>query len=217
MRITSKLRVLIAEDDYLVSEMIEGLLQEMGHAVVGKAANGLEAVEMTCTRRPDVVLMDVKMPQLDGIQATRRIYDRCPTPVVIVSAYETPALIARASQAGAGDYLIKPPNARQLERALSITVARFNDMMALRRLNADLDAYAQTVAQNLKAPLDLILQSADFLFTTYDTVSSQELEGRAKHIAHNARQMEEIIENLLSIAQNRGTEENNPDTPNDVP
>ena len=203
MKTTGNLGVLIAEDDYLVSEMIEGLLQEMGYTIVGKAANGLEAVEMTCTRQPDVVLMDIKMPKLDGIQATRHIYDHCPTPVVILSAYETPELIAQASQAGAGDYLIKPPNARQLDRALTIATARFNDIVALRQLNADLDAYAQTVAQNLKAPLDLILQSADFLYTTYDTVSAQELEGRAEHIAHNARKMGEIIENLLSMAQNR--------------
>jgi len=206
MKTTNTLRVLIAEDDYLVGEMIEGLLQEMGYAVVGKATSGLEAIEMTCDQRPDVVLMDIKMPKLDGIQATRRVYERCPTPVVIISAYETPELIAQASQAGAGDYLIKPPNARQLERAITIATARFNDIMALRRFNADLDAYAQTVAQNLKAPLDLILQSADFLSTAYDTVSAQELEERAERIAHNARKMGEIIENLLSLAQNRDAE-----------
>jgi AmiR/NasT family two-component response regulator len=135
-----KVRVLIAEDDYLVSRMIEGLLEEIGYTVVGVAGDGLETVEMTQSLQPDAVLMDIKMPGMDGIEATRHICESCPTPVVILSAYDMPELVERASVAGVGAYLVKPPNRREIERAIAIARARFDDMMELRRLNAELQA-----------------------------------------------------------------------------
>ena len=137
-------RVLIAEDDYLNSEMLKGLLEEIWYTVVGEAADGLETVEMTQSLQPDVVLMDIKMPDMDGLEATRLIQERCPTPVVVVTAYETPELVEEASAAGVGAYLVKPPSAREMERAITIAIARFDDLMELRRLNAELqDALAK--------------------------------------------------------------------------
>jgi two-component system cell cycle sensor histidine kinase/response regulator CckA len=133
-------RVLIAEDDYLVRQMIEGLMEEIGHTMVGVAADGLEAVEMTQSLQPDVVLMDIKMPEMDGLEATRRIYEACPTPVVMLTAYDTPEMLEEASAAGAGAYLGKPPLMREMEQAITIAIARFDDMMQLRRLNAELRA-----------------------------------------------------------------------------
>jgi AmiR/NasT family two-component response regulator len=137
-------RVLIAEDDYLNSEMLKGLLEEIWYTIVGEAADGLETVEMTQSLQPDVVLMDIKMPDMDGLEATRLIQERCPTPVVVVTAYETPELVEEASAAGVGAYLVKPPSAREMERAITIAIARFDDLMELRRLNAELqDALAK--------------------------------------------------------------------------
>lgn len=129
------IRVLIAEDDFLVNEMIEGISEELGYTIVGRAANGVQAVEMTRTARPDVILMDIKMPELDGIEACRRIQQTCPTPIVVLTAYETPDLVRRSGDAGVGAYITKPPKATELERAVVIAMARFNDMMELRRLN----------------------------------------------------------------------------------
>jgi PAS domain S-box-containing protein len=133
-------QVLIVEDNSLIGEIIKGLLEEMGYTVVGEAADGFEAVGMTQSTRPDVVLMDIRMPIMDGIEATRLIQERCPTPVVVLTAYDTPELVERASAAGAGAYLVKPPNAREIEHAITIATARFGDMMELRRLNAELQA-----------------------------------------------------------------------------
>ncbi|MBW1709226.1 MAG: diguanylate cyclase [Deltaproteobacteria bacterium] len=131
-------RVLIVDDESLVAEMIEGLLEEMGYTVVGKAASGSRAVEMTQALRPDVVLMDIKMPDMDGIEATRRLYESCATPVVVLTAYETPELVERASAAGVGAYMVKPPNAREMERAITIAIARFDDMIKLRSMATEL-------------------------------------------------------------------------------
>ena len=132
--------VLIVEDDPMVGEMIEGLLEDIGYTVASKAIDGLQAIEMTQSLQPDVVLMDIKMPDMDGLEATRLIFERCPTPVVVLTAYETPELVEEASAVGVGAYLVKPPNAREMERAITIAIARFDDLMELRRLNAELQA-----------------------------------------------------------------------------
>jgi len=133
------IRVLIAEDDYLVCQVIKALLKELKYTVVGEAADGLEAVEMTHALQPDVILMDIGMPGMDGIEAARLIQERHPTPVVVLTAYEMERLAREASAAGAGAYLVKPPNARKVERAVTIAMARFDDMMALRQSNHHLE------------------------------------------------------------------------------
>ncbi|RPJ58432.1 MAG: response regulator [Dehalococcoidia bacterium] len=144
-----EVRVLIVEDDSLVCEMIEGLLEDIKYTVVGKATDGRRALELAQALRPDVVLMDIEMPHMNGLEATRHIYECCPTPVVILTAYENSELLAQASAAGVGAYLVKPPNKRQVERALVIAMARFNDLMTLRQLNEEL----QTRNQELQTAL----------------------------------------------------------------
>jgi AmiR/NasT family two-component response regulator len=144
------LKILIAEDDFLVVEMVKGLLRELGHTLVGHAVNGKEAVEMVRQLSPDVVLMDIKMPVMDGIEATRLIQQECPTPVVVVTAHESPGLVNQVSQAGAGAYLVKPPLASEIDRAIKVARARFEDMFELRRLNRELADRNQELEQALE-------------------------------------------------------------------
>ncbi|MDF1552543.1 MAG: response regulator [Deferrisomatales bacterium] len=139
--------ILIAEDESLVAEMIQGMLEEQGHRVVGVAVDGNQAVSMATTLRPDAVLMDIHMPGCDGLEAARRIAETCPAPVVVLTAFETPEMVDRASEAGVGAYLTKPPNARELERALTIAKARFHDLMELRRINHQLTEALAAVRQ----------------------------------------------------------------------
>ena len=133
-------RVLIAEDDYLVSTSIKRMLEGIGYTVVGQAADGRQAVEMAQATRPDVILMDIEMPEMDSMEASRIIQERYPTAVVIVTAHQTPELVRQASAAGAGAYLVKPITARELQNAITISLARFEDMMELRNLNEALQA-----------------------------------------------------------------------------
>ena len=142
-----KVRVLIAEDDFLVSEMVSGFVDEIGFEIIGKAANGRETVEMTVSLQPDIVLMDIKMPDMDGIEATRRIFEIRPTPVVALTAFDNPSLVEQASAAGIGAYLLKPSQPRELERAIAIAIARFDDFMKLRRLNERLNEAISKVRQ----------------------------------------------------------------------
>ncbi len=207
------IRVLIAEDDYLVAEMIKGLVQEAGYVVAGEASNGEEAVEKTCALRPDVVLMDVRMPDLDGIEATRRIQEQCPTPVIILTAYETPELVERAAEAGVAAYLIKPPDPRELDRSIGIALARFRDLVELRRLtqelarqNEDLTAFAHTVAHDLQNPLALIIGFAEALRRYHETMSREEFEKSLETIEQTGRKMSRTIDELLLLAQVREAE-----------
>jgi len=131
-------RVLMADDDLLVLEAIKDLLPRSRYQIVGEAANGSQAVELTERHRPDVVLLDVRMPVMDGIEAARRIRDRCPAPIVMVTASDDLAMVDLSGSVGVGAYVVKPPGGPELERAIAFARARFTDWQELRRLNAGL-------------------------------------------------------------------------------
>jgi two-component sensor histidine kinase len=125
-------RVVIAEDDVWVAREIRRLVVELGYELVGEAHNGSEAVRLVCEQKPDVVLMDIEMPELDGLEASQTIQETCPTPIVILTAYENDLLLERARTHGVGAYLIKPTNGADIARAVGIAVARHQDLMQLR-------------------------------------------------------------------------------------
>ena len=108
--------------------------------------NALESME---GHVPDILLLDVDMPNMDGIEATQHIQTTRPTPVVVLTAHEPPDMVERASKAGVGAYLVKPPRASDIERAITIAMARFADMMELRRLNAELQKRNQELQEAL--------------------------------------------------------------------
>lgn len=205
------IRVLIAEDDYLVRTLLKGILFQLGYTIAGEAADGEKAVELTCSLRPDVVLMDIAMPKLDGVEATQKIQASCPTPVVVLTAYEASDLLERASAAGASAYLLKPPNAGQIERAIITALARFADMMTLRQYalelkqrNEELDAFAHTVAHDLKNPLGLIITGMGYLRD--EDLPKDQASELIQMICHSADKMKEIVESLLLLARVRQQE-----------
>jgi len=102
------------------------------------ATNGQQAVELSGSLQPDIVLMDIEMPTMNGLDATRMIMDKSPRPVILLTSYENPDMVMQASRAGAGAYLLKPPSAQEIERTMVIAAARFADLMELRRLNSEL-------------------------------------------------------------------------------
>ena len=140
MQTQRDIRVLVADDNATFSETIHKMLESMGYLVVGVAKDGRQAVQMAQSLRPDVILMDIDMPSMDGIQASQHIQTCCPTPVVILTAHEPPELVEQASLVGVGAYLVKPPKVMEIERAITIAMARFADLVELRRLNAMLEA-----------------------------------------------------------------------------
>jgi AmiR/NasT family two-component response regulator len=133
-------RVLVVEDDYLVRILVQGLVEELGYAFVGGVGDGREAVQAAKLLRPDVIIMDISMREMDGIEATKLVQVECPTPVVALTAFESAEMVQKASDAGMGAYLVKPPSAPELDRAIAIAIARFADMQELRRLRSEIAA-----------------------------------------------------------------------------
>jgi CheY-like chemotaxis protein len=139
------IRVLIADDSARMRRVLQRLLSLMGYIVVGAAENGREALEIVLSTKPDVVLTDIEMPDMDGIETASTIQEQCPTPVVVLSAHQHPGLVERASAAGVGAYLVKPPSQEELRRAITIAIARHHDLIELRRLNAALTQALENV------------------------------------------------------------------------
>ena len=131
-------RVVIAEDEALIRLDLREMLEEEGYAVVGEAADGGAAVTMATELRPDLVLLDVKMPVLDGLSAAEQIVAARIAPVVILTAFSQRDLVARARDAGAMAYLVKPFQRGDLVPAIEMAVSRYAEIAVLEREVSDL-------------------------------------------------------------------------------
>jgi AmiR/NasT family two-component response regulator len=126
------MRVLIAEDETIIRLDLKGLLERAGFDVCAEARDGIEAVELARSEEPDVAVLDVKMPRLDGIEAARRILDERPIPIVMLTAYGQEELVSRAVEAGVFGYLVKPFREQDLLPAIHTAKARYEELAALR-------------------------------------------------------------------------------------
>jgi two-component system, response regulator PdtaR len=126
------MRVLVAEDETIIRLDLRDLLERSGFEVCAEARDGEEAVELARSERPDVAIMDVKMPKLDGIEAARRILDDRPIPIVMLTAYGQDELVSRAVEAGVFGYLVKPFREQDLLPAIRTARARHEELVALR-------------------------------------------------------------------------------------
>jgi response regulator NasT len=130
--------VLVAEDEALIRLDIVEMLRESGYTVLAEAGNGEEAVTLAEQHRPDIVVMDIKMPVLDGISAAERIAGAKIAPVVLLTAFSQRELVERARDAGAMAYVVKPFTAADLVPALEIALSRHAELRALEDEVADL-------------------------------------------------------------------------------
>jgi AmiR/NasT family two-component response regulator len=128
-----RLRVLIAEDETIIRLDLRQLLEANGLEVCGEARDGEEAVALARELQPDVALLDVKMPRLDGIEAGRRISAERPLPIVMLTAYGDRRLVRRALDAGVFGYLVKPFREHDLVPALRAACARHAELLEARR------------------------------------------------------------------------------------
>jgi two-component system, response regulator PdtaR len=140
-------RVVVAEDEAIIRLDVVEILHEAGYDVVGEAGDGEAAVRLVEEHRPDLVVMDVKMPVLDGISAAERIARARLAPVVLLTAFSQTELVERARDAGAMAYVVKPFTASALLPALEIALSRFSEITALEAEVADLSERYETRKQ----------------------------------------------------------------------
>jgi AmiR/NasT family two-component response regulator len=141
---TARKRVVIAEDEAIIRLDLKETLAEIGFDVVGEASDGEQAVALADQLRPDLVILDVKMPVLDGISAAQRIATQRLAPVVILTAFSQRELVERARDAGAMAYLVKPFTSSDLLPAAEMAMSRYAELMALEGEVSDLTERLET-------------------------------------------------------------------------
>ena len=133
------MRVLIVDDEYLIRMDLRDIIESCGHEVVAEGTNGVEALELCKKHKPDIILMDVKMPELDGIEAARQIGFHHEAPVVLLTSYSQQDLIDKARDSGVYGYLIKPVREEQLVPSLEMALGRYKSDAQLREKMAELE------------------------------------------------------------------------------
>jgi AmiR/NasT family two-component response regulator len=128
----SPTRILLAEDETIIRLDLREILERAGFEVCAEARDGEEAVELASSEQPDLAILDVKMPRLDGIEAARRILEGRPIPIVMLTAYGQEELVSRAVEAGVFGYLVKPFRESDLLPAIRAARARHDELQALR-------------------------------------------------------------------------------------
>lgn len=127
-------RVLIADDDDGVREILRIQVERLGHTVLAEARNGREAVDFANQHHPDMAILDIRMPVMDGIDAANEILETAPCAVIFLTAFAEEDMIARAGESGAFYYLVKPFRSEELAPAMALSMARFHQYQEARRL-----------------------------------------------------------------------------------
>jgi len=126
-------RVIIADDEALIRLDLREMLTSLGYLVVGEAGDGRSAVNLARELRPDIVIMDIKMPDMDGIEAARILTEERIAPVLLLSAYSQRDLVERAREAGVAGYLVKPFRENDLAPAIEVALSRFAEFRTLEK------------------------------------------------------------------------------------
>jgi response regulator NasT len=178
------LRVVVAEDEALIRLDLVEMLTEAGYEVVGQAGDGEAAIEIAEKEKPDLVVMDVKMPKLDGISAAERIANQRIAPVVILTAFSQRDLVERARDAGAMAYLTKPFTIEDLMPAIELAVSRFQEIKQL-------DAEVTDLQDQLKAR-KIIDKAKGLLMSKLNLTEPQAFKWMQKTAMDKRRTMVEV-------------------------
>lgn len=185
----SQIRVVIADDESIIRMDLKALLEDMGHTVVGEAADGQKALELARSLKPDVVIMDIKMPVMDGLDAAKIVADEKIAPVVLLTAYSQKDLIERAKEAGVYAYLVKPFQESDLLPAIEIAISRYLEQQDLETTLGDLEQKLET--------RKIVDRAKGILMDKYKLSEAEAFRRIQQQSMNQRRSMKEIAEALI--------------------
>lgn len=188
---TRSLRIVLADDEQNVYEFLQEVLLRLGHQVVGVAQTGRQLVAQCRSVHPDLVITDIKMPDMDGIEAAEQIYRQEPVPIILLSSHHDPDLLERAERSSVLAYLLKPIRQGELEPAIRIARQRFEQFQALRREAAD----SRQALEDRK-----LIERAKGILMKQAGLDESEAFRRLQKMAMNAnRKLTEVAQMIVSL------------------
>lgn len=186
------LKAVIAEDEQLTRTIIRARLEKLGHTVVAEASDGQQAIEAARIHKPDVIIMDIKMPVMDGIEAARRILTETPCAILFLSSFNEQELVEQASETGALAYLMKPFRKEDLAPALEMAVRRFRQISSQAK---EIDELKETLETRK------LIERAKGILMDRHRMSEEEAFKRIHFQARNQnKKMREIAQSIITAA-----------------
>ncbi len=189
------LKILLADDEAILRLDLREMLIDAGHKIIGEAGNGQEAVKMARELKPEFVIMDVKMPVMDGISAAKAIAAENIAPVLLLTAYSQQDIVDKAKDAGVIAYLVKPVREEQLFPAMEIAVSRFEE---LQEMNRELAELKESLATRK------LLDRAKGILMTAHGMTEQEAYRKMQQFSMAKRiSLKELAESIIAAAAKR--------------
>ena len=192
LKVMRSKRIIIADDQSSSREALKDALIEKDFEIVGEAATGKDAIELNKKLKPDLIFMDVKMPELNGIDAAKQINSHNPVPIILLTVKDDSITIERARAAGVMAYLVKPFNEKELAPNIEIVIKRFNEFKKVKNENADLKA---------KLNARKIIEKAKGIIMEKHTIKEQEAFRKIQKTAMDKQtSMEEVAQSIIMTA-----------------
>ena len=186
------LKAVIAEDEHLTRTIIRARLEKLGHVVIAEAGDGAQAIEAARNHNPDVIIMDIKMPVMDGIEAARRILNETPCAILFLSSFNEQELVEQASETGALAYLMKPFRKEDLAPALEMAVRRYRQIASQSK---EIDELKDTLETRK------LIERAKGILMDRHRMSEEEAFKRIHFQARNQnKKMREIAQSIITAA-----------------
>jgi AmiR/NasT family two-component response regulator len=186
-------RILIADDESVIRMDLRETLEEAGYEVIAEASDGAAALELARRERPDVAVLDVKMPRMDGIQAAEAITKERICPVLILTAYNEPHAVTRAADAGVMAFLSKPYHERDLVAGLEVAKARFDQVVALEQ---EVDKLEDTLKTRR-----LVDRAKSLLIERHGMTEPEAFRAIQKTAMNQRRTMRDVAEAIVLAAE----------------
>jgi response regulator NasT len=188
------------DDEALIRMGMRAMLQDLGYQVVGEAADGQDAIEKVAVLDPDVVIMDIKMPVMDGLEATRRIMATHPVPIIVLTAYGQRSLVEEAADAGVLAYLMKPVRESDVAPAIEVARARFADLRWLDRAPASRDARRAAGERRPRPGAENHVEAATQILRARYKLTQAQAASRMRRLAQSSRRtLADVAEAIIAL------------------